>query len=285
MLSFWKKLTGEIIVNSSGHPILCDHCPCKIIIPAGTIISFTLNRTVTRAKDYEEKQTYKGKTVMDNHDVINWNWTQQVEGEYTTTHDIEVGDGVWINLIDSSLGTVTYTLDGDGSGTRSVYNPEAGSSDTTTYTATMPQNQPQLTSIYARGFIQLVNDGVDRVLKWTKYEGSNTTTTATTDYLTWTPSLTTYQRAWIVDPGFDSYSETVTGGTGEKGTYTQNVTVTSMDSETGQATANLVANATCDYTETLIDTVATQQGTDSVNDNWTASWTMAMPPCENCQGL
>lgn len=285
MLSFWKKLTGEIIANSSGHPILCDHCPCKIIIPAGTIISFTLNRTVTRAKDYEVKQTYKGKTVMDNHDVINWNWTQHVEGSYTTRYDIEVGNGVWINLIDSSLGTVTYNLDGEGSGTRSVYNPDAGSSDTTTYTATMPQNQPQLTSIYARGFIQLVNDGVDRVLKWTQYEGSNTTTTATTDYLTWTPSLTTYQRAWIVDPGFDSYSETVTGGTGEKGTYTHNVTVTSMDSETGQATADLTANATCDYTETLIDTVATQQGTDSVNDNWTASWTMAMPPCENCQGI
>ena len=278
-------MTGEIIANSSGHPILCDHCPCKIIIPAGTIISFTLNRTVTRAKDYEVKQTYKGKTVMDNHDVINWNWTQHVEGSYTTRYDIEVGNGVWINLIDSSLGTVTYNLDGEGSGTRSVYNPDAGSSDTTTYTATMPQNQPQLTSIYARGFIQLVNDGVDRVLKWTQYEGSNTTTTATTDYLTWTPSLTTYQRAWIVDPGFDSYSETVTGGTGEKGTYTHNVTVTSMDSETGQATADLTANATCDYTETLIDTVATQQGTDSVNDNWTASWTMAMPPCENCQGI
>ena len=284
MLSFWKKLTGEIIANSSGHPILCDHCPCKIIIPAGTIISFTMNRTVTRAKDYEEKQTYKGKTVMDNHDVINWNWTQHVEGEYTTTHDIEVGDGVWINLIDGSLGTVTYNLGGDGSGTRSVYNPEAGSTDTTTYSAVMPQNQPQLTSISARGFIQVVDDGVDRVLKWTKYEGSNTTTTATTDYLTWTPSLTTSQRAWIVDPG-SGYSETVTGGTGGKGTYTQNVTVTSMDSETGQATANLVANATCDYTETLIDTVATQQGTDNVNDVWTASWTMAMPPCESCMGL
>lgn len=285
MLSFWKKLTGELIVNSNGYPILCDHCPCKIIIPAGTIISFTLNRTLTRAKDYEEKQTYKGKTVMDNHDVINWNWTQHVEGSYTTTHDIEVGDGVWINLIDSSLGTVSYNLDGDGSGTRSVYNPEAGSSDTTTYTATMPQNSPFFT-ISARGFIQLVDDGADKVLKWTKYEGSHTTTTATDDRnLTWTPSLTTYQRAWIVDPGFDSYSETVTGGSGEKGTYSHNVTVTSMDSETGQATANLTANATCDYTETLIDTVATQQGTDSVNDNWTASWTMAMPPCENCQGL
>jgi hypothetical protein len=283
MLSFWKKLTGEIISNSSGHPILCDHCPCKIIIPAGTVISFTLNRTFTRAKDYEEKQTYNGKTVLDNHDVINWNVTHHVEGEYTTRADIEVGDGVWINLIDGSLGTVTYTLDGDGNGTRSVYNPEAGSSDTTTYTGTMPQNSPFFT-ISARGFIQVVDDGIDRVLKWTKYEGSNTTTTATTDYLTWSPSLTTDQRAWIVDPG-SGYSETVTGGTGEKGTYTQNVIVTSMDSETGQATANLVANATCDYTETLVYTVATQKGADSVNDNWTASWTMAMPPCEACMGL
>lgn len=284
MLSFWKKLTGEIIANSSGYPILCDHCPCKIIIPAGTIISFTLNRTVTRAKDWEEKQTSSGHLAMDNHDIFDWTWTQHVEGEYTTTHDIEVGDGVWVNLIDRSLGTVTYNLDGEGSGSRAVFNPNTGSSDTTTYTAVMPQNQPQLTSIYARGFIQLVDDGADRVLKWTQYESSNTTTVASNDYMSWTPALMPSQRMWIVDPG-SGYSETVTGGTGEKGTYQQTITVSSMDSETGQAVANLTANATCDFSETFGSSVGSQNGTDSVNDNWTASWTMAMPPCEACQGI
>lgn len=285
MMSFWKKLTGELIVDSNGHPILCDHCPCKIIIPAGTVITYTLTRTVTRAKDYKVEETSSGQISMSNRDKFDWTWTHKVNASYTTTADIEVRDGVWINLIDSTKGTAAATFEGNGNGTRTQWNPMTSAYDDTNYTAVMQQPQQQDIP-YVRAYLQPVDDGGTRVLKWTQYYCSHTTTTATNySYLKWTPVPTRDQIAWIVDPGSDSYAETVTGGTGEKGSYTQNITVTSMDLETGNASANLTANASCDFTEEFGTSTGTQKGNDSVHDGWTASWTMAMPPCENCQGI
>ena len=284
-LSFWKKLTGEIIANASGHPILCDHCPCKVVIPAGTTITYTLTRTVTRAKDYKTEQTSNGQVASSNRDQFNWSWTHRVNASYITTADINVGEGVWIVLIDSTKGTATSTFDGDGNGTKTEWNPMTTTYDDTNYTAVMQQPQQQDIP-YVRAYLQPVDDGGTRVLKWTQYYCSHSRTVASNySNLKWTPVPSNYQTAWIVDPGSDSYTETVTGGTGEKGSYTQDITVTSMDLETGQAVANLTANASCDYTEDWGTSVGTQKGTDSVNDSWTASWTMAMPPCENCQGI
>ena len=147
--------------------------------------------------------------------------------------------------------------------------------------------QPQQQDIpYVRAYLQPVDDGGTRVLKWTQYYCSHSRTVASNySNLKWTPVPTRDQIAWIVAPSEDSYTETVTGGTGEKGTYTQNITVTSMDMETGQAVAILNANASCDFTETYGTSTGTQVGTDSVTDGWTASWTLATPPCEDCQGL
>lgn len=284
-LSFWKKLTGEIIANASGHPILCDHCPCKTVIPAGTTITYTLTRTVTRAKDYKTEHTSNGQVSMSNRDLFTWTWTQKVEGSYTTTADIEVGEGVWIVLIDSTKGTATTTLEGNGNGTRTDYNPMTSAYDSQQYTAVMQQPQQQDIP-YVRAYLQPVYEGGTRVLKWTQYYCSHARTVASNySHLQWTPVPTRDQIAWLVDPGSDSYTETVTGGTGQKGNYQQTITVTSMDLETGQAVANLTANASCDFTETFGTSVGTQVGTDSVTDGWTASWTLATPPCENCQGL
>lgn len=285
MMSFWKKLTGEIIVDSNGHPILCDHCPCKTVIPAGTVITYTLTRTVTRAKDYKAEQTSSGQVALSNRDKFDWTWTHTVNASYTTTADIEVGEGVWIVLIDSTKGTATAVFEGNGSGTKTDWNPMTTTYDRQQYTAVMQQPQQQDIP-YVRAYLQPVDDGGTRVLKWTQYYCSHSRTVASNySHLQWTPVPTNTQTAWLVDPGSDSYTETVTGGTGQKGTYTQNITVTSMDLETGQAVANLNANASCDFTETFGTSTGTQQGTDSVNDVWTASWTMAMPTCENCQGL
>lgn len=283
MMSFWKKLTGEIIVDSNGHPILCDHCPCKVVIPAGTTITYTLTRTVTRAKDYKAEQMNGSQIASSNRDKFDWTWTHNVNASYTTTADINVGEGVWIVLIDSTNGTATSTFEGDGSGTKTEWNPMTSAYDDTNYTAVMqqPQDIP-----YVRAYLQPVDENGTKVLKWTQYYCSHSRTVASNySHLQWTPVPSNYQTAWLVDPGADSYTETVTGGTGEKGTYTQNITVASMDMETGQAIANLTANASCDYTEDWGTSVGTQKGTDSVNDSWTASWTMATPPCENCQGL
>ena len=284
-LSFWKKLTGEIIANASGHPILCDHCPCKTVIPAGTTITYTLTRTVTRAKDYKTEQMNGSQIASSNRDQIDWTWTHTVIASYTTTADIEVGEGVWIVLIDSTKGTATATFEGNGSGTETYYNPMTSAYDSQQYTAVMQQPQQQDIP-YVRAYLQPVDDGGTRVLKWTQYYCSHSSTVASNySHLQWTPVPTRYQTAWLVDPGSDSYTETVTGGTGQKGTYTQNITVASMDLEAGQAVANLTANASCDFTENFGTSVGTQKGTDSVTDGWTASWTLATPPCENCQGL
>lgn len=284
-LSFWKKLTGEIIANASGYPILCDHCPCKIIIPAGTVITYTLTRTVTRAKDYKVEQTNSGQVSMSNRDLFTWTWTQKVEGSYTTTADIEVGDGVWIVLIDTDKGTATAVFEGDGNGTKTDYNPMTSAYDSQQYTATMQQPQQQDIP-YVRAYLQPVYEGGAWVLKWTQYEGSHTTTTATNySFLKWTPVPTRDQIAWIVDPGSDSYTETVTGGTGQKGYYQQTLQVSSMDHETGQASADLAADASCDFTESWGESIGTQKGTDKATDKWTASWTMALPKCSGCGGL
>lgn len=284
-LSFWKKLTGEIIANADGHPILCDHCPCKTVIPAGTTITYTLTRTVTRAKDYKTEQISNGQVSMSSRDQFDWTWTHKVNASYTTTADIKVKDGVWINLLDSTKGTATATFEGNGNGTRTWYNPMTSAYDSQQYTAVM--QQPQRQDIpYVRAYLQPVYEGGTRVLKWTQYYCSHSGTTASYySHLQWTPVPSNYQTAWLLAPSEDSYTETVTGGTGQKGSYQHNITVTSMDLETGQATANLVANASCDFTETFGTSVGTQVGTDSVTDGWTASWTLAMPPCENCQGL
>ncbi len=284
-LSFWKKLTGEIIANASGHPILCDHCPCKTVIPAGTVITYTLTRTVTRAKDYKAEQTSSGQVASSNRDKFDWTWTHTVNASYTTTADIEVGEGVWIVLIDSTKGTATAVFEGNGSGTKTEWNPMTTTYDSQQYTAVMQQPQQQDIH-YVRAYLQPVYEGGTRVLKWTQYYCSHSRTVASNySHLKWTPVPTNTQTAWLVDPGSDSYTETVTGGTGQKGNYQQTITVTSMDLETGQAVANLTANASCDFTETFGTSTGTQVGTDSVTDGWTASWTMAMPPCENCQGL
>lgn len=284
-LSFWKKLTGEIIANADGHPILCTHCPCKTVIPAGTTITYTLTRTVTRNKDYKTEQTSNGQVSISNRDQFDWTWTHTVNASYTTTADIEVGEGVWIVLIDSTKGTATATFEGNGSGTKTDYNPMTSAYDSQQYTAVMPQPQQQDIP-YVRAYLQPVYEGGTRVLKWTQYYCSHARTVASNySHLQWTPVPTNTQTAWLVDPGSDSYTETVTGGTGQKGNYQQTITVTSMDLETGQAVANLTANASCDFTETFDTSVGTQVGTDSVTDGWTASWTLATPPCENCQGL
>ena len=285
MMSFWKKLTGEIIVDSNGHPILCDHCPCKTVIPAGTVITYTLTRTVTRAKDYKAEQTSSGQVASSNRDKFDWTWTHTVNASYTTTSDIEVGEGVWIVLIDSTKGTATAVFEGNGSGTKTEWNPMTTTYDSQQYTAVMQQPQQQDIP-YVRAYLQPVDDGGTRVLKWTQYYCSHSRTVASNySHLQWTPVPTNTQTAWLVDPGSDSYTETVTGGTGQKGTYTQDITVTSMDLETGNASANLTANASCDFTEEFGTSTGTQKGNDSVHDGWTASWTMAMPPCENCQGI
>lgn len=284
-LSFWKKLTGEIIANASGHPILCDHCPCKTVIPAGTTITYTLTRTVTRSKDYKTEQMNGSQIASSNRDQFDWTWTHTVNASYTTTADIEVGEGVWIVLIDSTKGTATATFEGNGSGTKTDYNQMTSTYDSQQYTAVMQQPQQQDIP-YVRAYLQPVDEGGTRVLKWTQYYCSHASTVASNySHLQWTPVPTRDQTAWLVDPGFDSYTETVTGGTGQKGNYQQTITVTSMDLETGQAVANLTANASCDFTETFGTSVGTQKGTDSVNDVWTASWTLATPPCEDCQGL
>ena len=284
-LSFWKKLTGEIIANASGHPILCDHCPCKTVIPAGTVITYTLTRTVTRSKDYKTEQMNGSQIASSNRDQIDWTWTHTVIASYTTTADIEVGEGVWIVLIDSTKGTATATFEGNGSGTETYYNPMTSAYDSQQYTAVMQQPQQQDIP-YVRAYLQPVYEGGTRVLKWTQYYCSHSSTVASNySHLQWTPVPTRYQTAWLVDPGSDSYTETVTGGTGQKGNYQQTITVTSMDLETGQAVANLTANASCDFTETFGTSVGTQHGTDSVTDGWTASWTLATPPCEDCQGI
>ena len=285
MMSFWKKLTGEIIVDSNGHPILCDHCPCKTVIPAGTVITYTLTRTVTRAKDYKAEQTSSGQVASSNRDKFDWTWTHTVNASYTTTADIEVGEGVWIVLIDSTKGTATAVFEGNGSGTKTEWNPMTTTYDSQQYTAVMQQPQQQDIP-YVRAYLQPVDDGGTRVLKWTQYYCSHSRTVASNySHLQWTPVPTNTQTAWLVDPGSASYTETVTGGTGQKGTYTQDITVTSMDLETGNASANLTANASCDFTEEFGTSTGTQKGNDSVHDGWTASWTMAMPPCENCQGI
>lgn len=285
MMSFWKKLTGEIIANASGHPILCDHCPCKTVIPAGTTITYTLTRTVTRAKDYKTEQTNNGQIASSNRDQFDWTWTHTVNASYTTTADIEVGEGVWIVLIDSTKGTATAVFEGNGSGTKTDYNPMTSAYDSQQYTAVMQQPQQQDIP-YVRAYLQPVDEGGTRVLKWTQYYCSHSSTVASNySHLQWTPVPTRSQTAWLVDPGSDSYTETVTGGTGQKGNYQQTITVTSMDLETGQAVANLTANASCDFTETFGTSTGTQVGSDSVTDGWTASWTLATPPCENCQGI
>lgn len=285
MMSFWKKLTGEIIVDSSGHPILCDHCPCKTVIPAGTVITYTLTRTVTRAKDYKTEQTSNGQVASSNRDKLDWTWMHKVNASYTTTADIEVGEGVWILLIDTDKGTATAVFEGNGSGTKTEWNPMTTTYDSKQYTAVMQQPQQQDIP-YVRAYLQPVYEGGTRVLKWTQYYCSHASTVASNySHLQWTPVPTNNQTAWLVDPGSDSYTETVTGGTGEKGSYTQNITVASMDMETGQAVANLTANASCDFTEEFGTSTGTQKGTDSVVDGWTASWTLATPPCENCQGI
>lgn len=285
MMSFWKKLTGELIVDSSGHPILCDHCPCKTVIPAGTVITYTLTRTVTRNKDYEARQTNGGQVSMSNRDKFDWTWTHKVNASYTTTADIEVGEGVWIVLIDSTKGTATATFEGNGNGTRTEYNLMTSAYDSQQYTAVMPQPQQQDIP-YVRAYLQPVDEGGTRVLKWTQYYCSHSRTVASSySHLQWTPVPSKYQTAWLLAPTEDSYTETVTGGTGQKGSYTQNITVASMDMEAGQAVANLTANASCDFTEDWGTSTGTQKGTDSVTDGWTASWTLATPPCENCQGL
>lgn len=284
MMSFWKKLTGEIIADSNGHPILCDHCPCKIIIPAGTVITYTLTRTVTRDKDYEARQTSSGNVSTSTRDQFGWTWTQKVNASYTTTADIDVGEGVWILLIDTDKGVATSTFEGNGSGTRTQYNSMTNTYEDTPYTATMQQQQDDIP--YVRAYIQPVEENGMMVLKWTQYYCSHSWTFASSySQLQWTPVPSNYQTAWLLAPTEDSYTETVTGGTGEKGSYQQTITVTSMDLETGQASANLTANASCDFTETFGTSVGTQKGTDSVTDGWTASWTLAVPPCENCQGL
>lgn len=285
MMSFWKKLTGELIVNADGHPILCDHCPCKVIIPAGTTITYTLTRTVARDKDYKTEETNDGQVSMSNRDKFDWTWTHKVNASYTTTADIDVGEGVWINLIDSTKGTATATFEGNGNGTRTQWNPMTTTYDSQQYTAVM--QQPQRQDIpYVRAYLQPVDEGGTRVLKWTQYYCSHSSTVASSQsHLKWTPSPSNYQTAWLLAPTEDSYTETVTGGTGQKGSYQQNITVTSMDLETGQASANLTANASCDFTKNFGTSVGTQKGTDSVTDGWTASWTLAVPPCENCQGL
>lgn len=284
-LSFWRKLTGEIIANASGHPILCNHCPCKVIIPAGTTITYTLTRTVTRNKDYKTEQTSNGQVSISNRDLFTWTWTHTVNASYTTTADIEVGEGVWINLIDTDKGTATSTFEGNGNGTKTEWNPMTSVYDDTTYTAVMQQPQQQDIP-YVRAYLQPVDEGGTRVLKWTQYYCSHSRTVASNySNLNWTPVPTNTQTAWLVDPGSDSYTETVTGGTGQKGNYQQTITVTSMDLETGQAVATLTANASCDFTETFGTSVGTQVGTDSVTDGWAASWTLATPPCEDCQGI
>lgn len=285
MMSFWKKLTGELIVDSNNHPILCDHCPCKTVIPAGTVITYTLTRTVTRSKDYKTEQMNGSQIASSNRDQIDWTWTHTVIASYTTTADIEVGEGVWIVLIDSTKGTATATFEGNGSGTETYYNPMTSAYDSQQYTAVMQQPQQQDIP-YVRAYLQPVYEGGARVLKWTQYYCSHSSTVASNySHLQWTPVPTNTQTAWLLAPSEDSYTETVTGGTGQKGSYTQTITVTSMDLETGQAVANLTANASCDFTETFGTSVGTQKGTDSVNDVWTASWTLATPSCENCQGI
>ena len=285
MMSFWRKLTGELIVDSNGHPILCDHCPCKVVIPAGTTITYTLTRTVTRAKDYKAEQMNGSQIASSNRDQLDWTWTHTVNASYTTTADINVGEGVWIVLIDSSKGTATSTFEGNGNGTKTEWNPMTSAYDSQQYTAVMQQPQQQDIP-YVRAYLQPVDENGTMVLKWTQYYCSHSRTVASNySNLKWTPVPTRDQIAWLVDPGSDSYTETVTGGTGQKGNYQQTITVTSMDLETGQAVANLTANASCNFTETFGTSVGTQMGTDSVNDVWTASWTMAMPPCENCQGI
>lgn len=285
MMTFWKKLTGEIIVDSNGHPILCDHCPCKTVIPAGTTITYTLTRTVTRNKDYKTEQMNGSQIASSNRDKFDWTWTHRVNASYTTTADINVGEGVWIVLIDSAKGTATSTFEGDGNGTKTEWNPMTTSYDSQQYTAVMQQPQQQDIP-YVRAYLQPVDEGGTRVLKWTQYYCSHSRTVASNySTLKWTPVPSNYQIAWIADPGHDSYTETVTGGTGEKGSYTQNITVASMDMEMGQAVANLTANASCDFTEEFGTSTGTQKGTDSVVDGWTASWTLATPPCENCQGI
>ena len=278
-------MTGELIVNADGHPILCDHCPCKTVIPAGTTITYTLTRTVTRAKDYKAEQTSSGQVASSNRDKFDWTWTHTVNASYTTTADIEVGEGVWIVLIDSTKGTATATFEGNGSGTKTEWNPMTTTYDSQQYTAVMQQPQQQDIP-YVRAYLQPVYEGGTRVLKWTQYYCSHSSTAASNySHLQWTPVPTNTQTAWLVDPGSDSYTETVTGGTGQKGNYQQTITVTSMDLETGQAVANLTANASCDFRETFGTSTGTQVGTDSVTDGWTASWTLATPPCENCQGI
>ena len=285
MMSFWKKLTGELIVDSNGHPILCDHCPCKVVIPAGTTITYTLTRTVTRAKDYKTEAMNGSQIASSNRDKFDWTWTHRVNASYTTTADINVGEGVWIVLIDSTKGTATSTFEGNGNGTKTEWNPMTTSYDSQQYTAVMQQPQQQDIP-YVRAYLQPVDENGTKVLKWTQYYCSHSRTVASNySHLQWTPVPTRDQIAWLVDPGSDSYTETVTGGTGQKGNYQQSITVNSMDSETGQATADLTANATCDFSETFGSSVGSQNGTDSVNDAWTASWTMAMPPCESCQGI
>lgn len=289
--TFWTKQTGELIVDASGAAILCTHCPCngKVIVPAGTVITYTMTRTMTRRKDYEVRETSNGQIGMCNRNHFEWTWTHKVEGSYTTTADIEVGGGVWIDLLDSTRGTATTTLEGDGSGLREEYNPMTNSWDSRTYTAEMQQpqpGQPQPIPFSARGFLQLVDEGGEMVLKWTQYEGSHTTTRAT-DYssLKWTPVPSNYQIAWLLAPSEESYTETVTGGTGQKGYYQQTLQVSSMDHETGQASADLAADASCDFTESWGESIGTQKGTDKATDKWTASWTMALPKCSGCGGL
>lgn len=283
MMSFWKKLTGELIVDSNGHPILCDHCPCKTVIPAGTTITYTLTRTVTRAKDCKTEQTSNGQISISDRNKFGWTWTHKVNASYTTTADIYVREGVWIDLLDSTKGTASDVFEGSGNGTRTEWNPMTSTYDDTTYTATMQQRQdiPRV-----RAYLQPVDEGGTKVLKWTQYYCSHSWTFAS-DYshLQWTPVPTKTQTVWIVALSEDSCTETVTGGTGEKGIYRQTITVASIDLETGQAVANLTANASCDFTEEFGTSTGTQKGTDSVTDGWTASWTMAMPPCENCQDL
>lgn len=285
MMSFWKKLTGELIVDSSGHPILCDHCPCKVIIPAGTTITYTLTRTVTRNKDYKAEDISSGNVSTSTRDQFGWTWTQNVNASYTTTADIDVGEGVWINLIDTDKGVATSTFEGNGNGTRTQYNPMTSAYDSQQYTAVMPQPQPQDIP-YVRAYIQPVEENGMMVLKWTQYYCSHSRTFASSySHLQWTPVPSNYQTAWVLAPTEDSYTETVTGGTGQKGNYQQTITVTSMDYEAGQAVANLTANASCDFTEEWGTSVGTQRGTDSVTDGWTASWTMALPKCSGCGGL
>ena len=123
------------------------------------------------------------------------------------------------------------------------------------------------------------------VLKWTQYSGSHTTTRATDySFLKWTPSPTSSQMAWLTGPD-GSCTETVTGGSGSNGYFQQTLQVSSMDHETGQASADLAADALCDFTESWGESIGTQKGTDKATDKWTASWTMALPKCSGCGGL